>query len=251
MKFIVTGRHGYIGRHLEEALQEQGHVWACARPEIVFHLAAVARHKAAWHDWVRCFRTNIVLTAQVLEEAKRTEARKVVVASSNVVYGADSPYRASKLAMELVCDVYQRVLKVQCLRPAYVYGGRMKIGDTTVIPAMWACAMKHGFVEVVGDGLQQRDFIHVRDVVDAFIAAASMEDSTRTVDVCTGVTTQILEVARMFGVPVKFLPKNQEEIACVKQDPTPAYQEWGWLSKISLSEGMGEVLSDITRSAQR
>lgn len=139
MKALVTGSHGFVGRHLVDHLETSGDevatadrsdgvdildpsalhaALADARPQVVYHLAGFADVGASWDAPLDALRTNGEGVLNVLEAARKVGVERVLVVSSADVYGrvagADlpldeeqplapiSPYGASKVAGEYV-----------------------------------------------------------------------------------------------------------------------------------------------------
>ncbi|HUZ10069.1 MAG TPA: CDP-glucose 4,6-dehydratase [Acidimicrobiales bacterium] len=116
------------------------------RPELVFHLAALATVPESYRDPVGTFATNVMGTAHVLDAARRSPtASACLVATSDKCYspadkphpegdrlGGDDPYSASKGAAELVVRAYARSYPtgpaLATTRAGNIIGG----GDATV-----------------------------------------------------------------------------------------------------------------------
>jgi GDP-L-fucose synthase len=112
MRALVTGAGGFLGSHLVERLQADGHdVFAArradydltraedterlfqeARPEVVFHLAAeVGGIGANRANPGRYWYANTVMGAHVLEQAQRSDVEKVVLAGTVCAYPKFAP----------------------------------------------------------------------------------------------------------------------------------------------------------------
>ncbi|MDH3706796.1 MAG: GDP-mannose 4,6-dehydratase [Acidimicrobiia bacterium] len=137
---LVTGAHGFVGRHLTAHLDEMGddviavdrsngpdirdldalaECFVDARPEVVYHLAGQADVAASWREPRETYRANTEGTLNVLEAARRAEVTRVIATTSADVYGIvtpdelplteqsplrpASPYAASKAAADMVC----------------------------------------------------------------------------------------------------------------------------------------------------
>jgi len=159
-----------------------------AGAEAMFHLAAQAGVRASWGDSFEIYtNSNILATQRLLETARRTKPRKVVVASSSSVYGEGrdrptretdpkrplSPYGVSKLACENLCHLYHENFGVPsvCLRFFTVYGplGRPDMSVWRFAEAM----LRDQEITLYGDGTQSRGFTYVDDVVEANLLAAA------------------------------------------------------------------------------
>ncbi len=104
-----------------DAVQE---VFAKARPEIVFHLAAQSLVRRSYRNPLDTWSSNVMGTACVLEACRNTPSvRAVVAVTTDKVYdnqewswgyrendrlGGHDPYSASKAACELVADSYRK-----------------------------------------------------------------------------------------------------------------------------------------------
>jgi UDP-glucose 4-epimerase len=126
----------------------------------------------------------------ILIAARDNLVKKVVYASSSSVYGdtpvlpqaedmapnPQSPYAVSKLIGEQYCRVFHMVygLPTVCLRYFNVYGPRQDAESpyAAVIPKFIKLVSEGKPPIIFGDGEQTRDFVFVRDVIEASILAA-------------------------------------------------------------------------------
>lgn len=283
MKCLVTGGAGFIGCHLVRALLKGGHKVTiidnlsnadrvpdefidrttvhlddvrriCSfsfKVDVVFHLAAVSRTPHAVDDPVRCIKTNINGTQAVLELAKLNNIPRVVVASSNVVYAGDTPYRVSKLAAEMLCSTYNELYgtSVIPLRFSNVYGPGFRHGDVAVFASLRDSYLKKGYVEVTGDGRQTRDYSHVSDVVAAMLLAWKSQ-SKGPLDICTGINTRLVDAIKLMGdaistkMEIRFVPPRVGDVMNIFQNPHVAFNEIGYRATVPLAEGIRDVWKD-------
>ena len=180
-----------------------------------FHLAAVASVVRANEDWCGTHRANLTATVNVMDAARSVRCQvPVVYASSAAVYG-DNPavpldedattrpltaYGADKLGCELHARVAGQVHGVPTsgLRFFNVYGPRQDPSSPySGVISIFADRMARGEgITVFGDGMQERDFVYVGDVVRHLIAGMEHADTDAAVyNVCTGRATTILELA--------------------------------------------------------
>ena len=157
---------------------------------LVFHQAAVVSVTKTVTDPVQSTAVNDLGTLKVLEAARRNGVRRVVLASSSAVYGDDpqlpkvesmtprplSPYAVQKLTNEHYAQLYNKLygLEVVCLRYFNVYGPRQDPSSpySGVISIFMTRAGSGTAPTIYGDGRQSRDFVFVKDVVQANILAA-------------------------------------------------------------------------------
>lgn len=158
--------------------------------DYVFHLAAQTSVPKSVEDPFTTNEININGTLKVLEAAKNTKIKKVVFSSSSAVYGETrsipitedtqinpiSPYAISKAAGEFYCRAYSELygLPTISLRYFNVFGPRQDPNSqyAAVIPIFINKMLKNERPVIYGDGEQSRDFVSVKNVVDANILAA-------------------------------------------------------------------------------
>jgi UDP-glucose 4-epimerase len=180
------------------------------KADLIFHLAAQVVVPYSMENPVEDFETNARGTLNVLEKARRDDARVVFVSSAavygnatelptpeNYGYNPSSCYGLSKVVGEQYCNMYsqQYGLDVTILRLANVYGPRCH----GVIPDFLDKLSKNPEkLEIIGTGLQSRDFVHASDVVKAFILSAVGENAVgETFNLGFGETTKIIDLAKM------------------------------------------------------
>lgn len=269
MRTVVTGGRGFIGSHLVDALVERGDQVAVidsakkgnenegagylpfdlTKPnnfefedtDVLFHCAAIGRTPWAVADPILCWETNLLASVRLLEAARQSNVKRVVLSSSNIVYAAETPYKASKLAMEEAANVYTDLydLSTVCLRYANTYGRRQS--EAGIGPNVFASLRKSlrekGYVQITGDGEQSRDFIHVSDVVRANLLAAE-SSYTGELDVCTGRNVSMNEIAAILGADARYTDEREGDIKHIRQDSLPAEDMLGFRSSVPLEEGI-------------
>jgi nucleoside-diphosphate-sugar epimerase len=175
--------------------------------DAVVHLAAQSTVMGSQQDPEACFATNVLGSWNVIEAARASRARHVVFASSREVYGEpaalpvreDSPltaknaYGASKIAGEaLLAARADAEIGVSLLRLANVIGP----GDRGRVVPAWIDAARAGNPLTLYGGEQQMDFVPVDTVVACFLRALERGPLDGPVNVGSGRTTTLHELAR-------------------------------------------------------
>lgn len=170
-----------------------------------------------------------------------------------------SLYAASKLAQEHYASAWARSVDgfVTALRYHNVYGAQMP-RDTPYsgVAAMFRSALEAGRApEVYEDGAQMRDFIDVRDVARANVAAVERPlGQFIPVNVCSGTPVSILDVATILAGAVggpapqvsgKYRPGDVRHVVA---DPAFARDSLGFAAEIAPKDGLAEFAFARLRS---
>ncbi|WUI02305.1 NAD-dependent epimerase/dehydratase family protein [Spirillospora sp. NBC_00431] len=179
----------------------------------VCHLAALTRVRESFDDPLRYFTANVQGTVNLL---RAVDADRVVFGSTAAVYGTPerqpipesehtapaSPYGASKLAAEQAVRFHARTgaIGAVVLRTFNVAGsveGRVDPDETRLIPKALAVAAGHApHLEINGDGLAVREYLHVDDLAAAYVRAleAVRPGEERVYNVGSGAGAAVHEV---------------------------------------------------------
>lgn len=192
---IITGSHGYIGKHVRQHfphaelvdLEIDVNVLDRGYKDTVIHLAAESGVVACERNPVAMLRNNIYATLYIAERAPR-----IVFASTvGVEAPTSSAYTMSKFIGESIIKSYMDDYVI--LRFGNVYGGTME--KDNVVNRFLQRAKNGQDLEVYAPGTQKRDFIHVDDV--ARVIADVAEYSNGTIDVVSGTSMSIIDVAEL------------------------------------------------------
>jgi nucleoside-diphosphate-sugar epimerase len=235
--------------------------------DVVIHLAALIDISASITDPALTNDVNVTGTLNVLREAAKNKVRRFVFASSTAVYGDSetlpinekvivdpiSPYAASKLAGEAYCRAFTGSygLSTVVLRFFNVYGPRSENSPYCgVITKFIQQASRGEAIKIYGDGEQTRDFIYVKDIVEALILSLEAQEvDGETFNICTGIPTSIKDLARSVQVasqkdlPITYAPARQGEIRFSYGDPSKAAEKLHFTAKVSLLEGLSSLVN--------
>jgi UDP-glucose 4-epimerase len=233
--------------------------------EAVIHLAAVASVERSVQDPLGVEEINVLGTLNLLKASLEHKLGRFVYASSCAVYGdvrrlpvseeeptrPISPYAVSKLAAENYCTVFQRVfgLETVCLRFFNAYGQRQTYGPYSGVITRFMEMLRRGeALTIEGDGEQTRDFINVRDVVEACTLALTRKGVTGEVlNIGSGTMTTINELARLMSEiagaiaePIR-LPPRKGDIKHIYADITKSRRMLGFEPVVPLKQGLSEL----------
>lgn len=236
------------------------------KTDLIYHLAAQVVVPYSMENPMDDFETNAKGTLSVLEKARKDDS-KIVFASSAAIYGNPtqlptteeygfhpfSCYGLSKVVGEEYCNIYreQYGLDVVVTRFANVYGLRC---HGVIHDFLDKIAKNPNKLEIIGTGLQSRDFVHVSDVVDLLIKVGTLDDANgKTYNVGLGKTTRIVDLAQMMlkilGLQDKTVVTTtgvswQGDIHTIWFDNSKAKTELDWKPKVSLEDAIKEVIAD-------
>ena len=174
------------------------------KPDVIFHLAALARIQPSFKNPHEVFKVNALGTENVLEYARRDNI-PVIYAGSSSTHGDHyaNPYTFTKWQGELLCEMYNKVYNLPTVITRFynVYGPYESLDgkDGNVIGIWRHCVGAKVALAIVGDGEQRRDFIHVDDVVDGLYKIALTNQKHQDAwELGTGKNYSILQLYEMF-----------------------------------------------------
>ncbi len=219
----------------------------CDGAKCIFHMAAFPSVQRSI-EYPIISSQDLSATVRMLEVAKRIKVNKFIFSSSCSVYGEPptsrplSPYALSKLHGEDYCTMYSSLHGVNavCLRYYNVYGLRMsKVGAYRSVLSVFLEARKAGEpLNIVNDGEQKREFVHVDDVVEANIRAmnAKKSSSQNIFDISYGKKYSINEIADIFGGNKIYGEKRVEPREIKKSNIESAKCFLGWEPCVKLED---------------
>jgi UDP-glucose 4-epimerase len=231
---------------------------------VIYHLAAQVVVPYSMENPIDDFEANARGTLNVLEKARKDDAR-VVFASSAAVYGnttqlptpetngfsPDSCYGLSKVVGEQYCNMYSKQygLDVTITRFANVYGPKC---HGVIHDFLDKISRNPEQLEIIGTGMQSRDFVHVYDVVEALLLSATSDVAIgETFNIGFGKTTSIIDLAKTILKILSLTEKTvitptnvpwQGDIKTIWFDITKVKKTLNWHPTISLEDTLKELI---------
>ena len=236
--------------------------------DFVLHQAALASVFRSVEQPEQYNEVNITGTLNVLEAAKANNVKRVVFASSSSVYGNPeqfpvkesflpqplSPYALTKLAGEHYLRVFHHLygLETVALRYFNVFGPGQdpNAAYAAVIPKFITLLLEDEQPIIYGDGRQSRDFVFVKDVVAANLAAlrADKKACGQAFNIAHGQTISLLDLVekinKLLGknIEPRFEPVRAGDVRKSMADVKKAEELLDFKCQYSFDEGLKQTL---------
>ena len=238
---------------------------ALAGVDCVFHLAAQVTIRGSFDRFHEDLDTNVMGTARLLRSVDRTQIKWFTLASSMAIYSDAnsptpideshskrplSPYGVGKLAAE---DVSHQILEARGIpftatRFFNTYGpGQTYTPYVGVLTIFITRLLRGESITVFGDGEQQRDFIHVKDIVAGTMATPGREPGRYNLG--TGRGTTLNQLAAMVlaklapGQKAKHADAQAGELRFSVADISAARRALGFSPTRSLQQDLDDVIA--------
>ena len=279
MKILITGFSGFIGKYLLERLKQTNHElilldiangcdicdWEQVKHikniDIIVHLANLSFVPVSYEEPKKFYESNYLSTLNMLELCRLNNAK--IIFFSSYIYGkpqyqpvdehhpiqAFNPYAQTKVICESLCEGYNRDFKVPVtiFRPFNIYGKGQN--PDFLIPTIIEQAKKGSIV--IKDDRPKRDYIHVKDIVEAVYASIESENTAtlQTYNLGTGVSysvKEIIDIVRdLFNRDIEYHCKNEirpNEVMDTIADISKIKSALNWTPKIDIIEGLKTMI---------
>ena len=297
-RIILTGGAGFLGRFVEKKLIERGcsnifiprigeydlrnlddivKIYQIAKADTVIHLAAVVGGIGANRENPGSFfYDNLIMGAQLMEEARKNNIEKFVCIGTICSYPkftpvpfkeedlwngypeeTNAPYGLAKKMLLVQSQAYRQQYGFNSifLLPVNLYGPGDKFDPKSshVIPALIkkfyeANAKNESVVVVWGTGNATREFLHVEDCAEAIVLATEKYDKADPVNIGAGFEISIKELADLIRDITGFKGKivwdaskpDGQPRRCL--DTSRAFKEFGFEAKMDFKTGLGKTI---------
>jgi len=301
---LITGGAGFIGSNLVERLLQEGHEvrvidnyetgnkenlneflsdiqlfegdirdatlvdQAVDGVDFVFHQAALSSVPRSVADPLASNAVNVDGTLNILMAARKTNAKKVVYASSSSIYGPTevlpkeesmppnpiSPYALAKFTGEKYCQIFNELydLPTVCLRYFNIFGPRQdpKSEYSAVVPIFITTLLSGKTLNIFGDGEQSRDFTYIENAINANLLAstASKEADGEVFNVgCNAratLNTLVALISEYLGVEFEpqYHPPRLGDVKHSQADISKAQRLLNFNPKVDFKQGLEKTI---------
>jgi len=285
MNILITGNRGFVGRHFSKNLRKEHYIFGVdisdgtdcrdffkedsRKFDLTIHLAAIVGGRLNIDGNPLSVATDLSIDAEMFNWAIRTGQENIVYFSSSAAYPIkyqtfqeyktlsedmvdfndlslpDMTYGWSKLTGEYLASFARdRGLRVLVFRPFSGYGPDQALDYP--FPSFIARGVHRSDpFDIWGDGTQERDFIHIDDIVDATMKAVEL-GLNDTFNLGTGRATDFLQLAQLVTDQVGYSPQYRfhtdkpsgvsRRVANIEK--TSSF----YVPQISLEEGIAEAI---------
>ena len=231
---------------------------------IVFHLAALADIVPSIQKPEEYFNSNVKGTLNILQLSRKFKIKKFVYAASSSCYGIPKKYPTSenekinpiypyavtkKMGEDLVlkwADIYK--LNVTSLRFFNIYGVRSRTSGTygAMFGVFLAQKINNSPLTIVGDGKQKRDFLNVKDAVNAIIKSSKLKKNKLILNIGSGKCYSVNYIASLICDKERVkLPKRPGEPDITWSNISKAKKILNWSPSVKIEDGIKELINNI------
>lgn len=242
-----------------------------AKPDYIVHLAAMSSVAQSWQDPAKCFLNNTGVFLNIADGVRELgiKCRILSVGSSeeygiynepmseNFVLHPKSPYSVARLSQEYLSKLYVDYFKMDIVMTRSFNHIGPRQNPKFVIPSFVQqlikiskgeqSELKVGNIDVV------RDFLDVRDVVDAYYKILKNSKNREVYNVCSGKGIKLRDIIETVSDLLNIKPDividkariRPNEIISVIGDNTKLKTELGWKPKYTLEDTLKDMIREM------
>lgn len=234
--------------------------------DFVIHLACATNIPNSIADPVGTTENNLALGVRLLELSRQAGVKKFLFPSTASLYGGQpvpwredlpaqpvEPYSLQKYAMERFCQYYAARAGVPTVifRLFQVFGENQR--SDTALAKFFECRRQKKPIPITQTTAQaafrsaRRDFIYAGDIVRAWIA--SLESSAvppgETINIASGHTYTIEEIARLISDRIEFVPRRGFETDIHCGDISKAKSLLNWQPQVDIKDWLKDYVARL------
>jgi UDP-glucuronate 4-epimerase len=234
------------------------------RPDIVVHLAGLAGVRNSNDNPEKYIYNNLIGHTYLLKNSIQYRVKKFIYASSSSVYGSnnkkpfsendriddvESPYALSKWACEKMSKIYANNEHTEIIGCRFfsVYGPR---GRPDMAPFKFYNLIKNDeVIEIYGDGLQERDFTYIDDVIQCILRIIfSKKKLNPIINIGYGQPITILMLIHVLEdllgkkSKIKFLPRNTLDVPITHCDTSNLQSQIEYIPQFNIQQGLYNMI---------
>lgn len=257
-------RYAYHQIHVVHEQDRLFELFDAEKPEVIICYAAQGEGAASWKKSWRFFDTNGTALVKMSEELmSRSYLERFIQIGTSELYGSvdhaateddpirpTSPYAASKAAFDMYLISVANTLKfpMNIIRPSNAYAPGQQLHR--VIPKAVLCGLTGTKLPLEGGGRAEKTYIHARDLAHAIHLVAEKAPLGRVYNVGAdrpiSIRSLVEKTADALGMPFEQLcrvtPDRLGQDAKYWLDSTAIKKDLGWEPRISLEEGLREMV---------
>ena len=259
---LVYGKREWVPQTAELIEGDIRDIDACHRAAAgmdgVLHCAAMSRSGPSQEHLDLCTQSNITGTQNMLLAARDAGVKKFIYSGSSTYYGSRTPphresdppdflniYGLTKRVGEQYCLLFDEGFGLPCIVFRYfnVYGPRQpETGAYALVLGIFLRRHAEGkTLEIHGGGEQRRDFVHVRDIVSANLAALKSDVHGEIFNVGSGTNISVKELADLISPEQVHTEGRKGDSLATLADISKIKAALGWSPQVSFAEGLKEL----------
>lgn len=241
------------------------------KPDYIVHLAAMSSVAQSWQDPAKCFLNNTSVFLNLADGVRELNIQcRILSVGSSEEYGIydepmkenfalhpKSPYSVARLSQEYLSKLYVDYFKLDIVMTRSFNHIGPRQNPKFVIPSFVHQLVKISKGELgdikVGNIDVIRDFLDVRDVVDAYYKILKSSQTREVYNVCSGIGYKLRDIIDIVSKHLNITPKiivdssrlRANEIMSVIGDNTKLKTELGWNPKYNLDTTLKDMVEEI------
>jgi len=230
--------------------------------DFVFHYISTTTPASSIKDPIFDIQSNLVGSVKMFEYAQKADVKKIFFSSSGgTIYGEPismpitesaptnpvNPYAISKLAIEKYLEFFHHHYGIEYIifRYSNPYGERQNpLGNQGVIPIFLNKIKNNECPTIFGDGYSVRDYIYIKDAIDATLAVVKKGSKNSIYNIGNGKGTSLNELIQMMRdvtgkeISPQYIQDSGKYISKIVLDIEKIRNDTGWFPKTDIPDGI-------------